>query len=247
MTLTTNYSSPIATSTISSHTTSSSKMTVKPCVAKGHRECVQGFIRDQCTKCIKGSVPCDMCPIDPRTGNPLEGASCIFCHDGRKECDDCYGAGFVQRICRDCIKEHYRRQAPKSPLIKVTGTVLQATMGFVKGVHHQAVELSNAYDEKMQQQQQRRRHNGSTISLPESIDSDSSSSGDESVCSAASAPSSPTSSRRPKYSFMKKRLSLDHVRSNSYSSSIDSTDSTGAPRRSQHRRKWSWSSILTAA
>ncbi|KAG9320996.1 hypothetical protein KVV02_003974 [Mortierella alpina] len=37
-------------------------------------------------------------------------STCNFCVNGRKECGDCYGIGFMQRICQDCIKEHYRRQ-----------------------------------------------------------------------------------------------------------------------------------------
>ncbi|KAG9066953.1 hypothetical protein KI688_012865 [Linnemannia hyalina] len=230
MTLTANYSSSIARSTISSSTSSTKKMSVKPCVAKGHRECVQGFLRDRCCKCTKGSIPCGMCPTDPSSSN-----SCIFCVDGRKECDDCYGAGFVQRICRDCIKQHYRQQQLESntnSLLKVTEqsktvvsnlseSFLQATVGFVKGVHSQAVYRTLSHDQK--------HRSGSSVSLPESIAS--------SEHSTASAPS-PSSS---KGGFFMKRLSLDHERSAASPATASSSS------KKSHRRKWSWSSILTAA
>lgn len=241
MTLTANYSSSIARGTISStssNTSSTKKMSVKPCVAKGHRECVQGFLRDRCCKCTKGSIPCGMCPTDPSSSN-----SCIFCVDGRKECDDCYGAGFVQRICRDCIRQHYRQQQQQSSaksLFKVTEqsktvvsnlseSFLQATMGFVKGAHSQAVHRTLSHEEK--------HRSGSSVSLPESIAS--------SEHSTASAPS-PSSRNGSKGGFFLKRLSLDHERSATSPPSSPTTASSSSSKKS-HRRKWSWSSILTAA
>ncbi|KAG0082222.1 hypothetical protein BGZ90_008548 [Linnemannia elongata] len=213
-------------------------MSVKPCVAKGHRECVQGFLRDRCCKCTKGFIPCGMCPVDPTSSN-----SCIFCVDGRKECDDCYGAGFVQRICRDCIKQHYRQQQQQSntkSLFKVTEqsktvvsnmseSFLQATMGFVKGVHSQAVHRTLSHEQK--------HRSGSSVSLPESIAS--------SEHSTASAPS-PSSRNGSKSGFFLRRLSLDHERSAASPPSSPTTASSSSSKKS-HRRKWSWSSILTAA
>ncbi|KAF9955706.1 hypothetical protein BGZ70_010140 [Mortierella alpina] len=76
---------------------------IKACAAKGRRECNRGFIKDSCQGCTRGSVSCKMC-------TPNTSSSCNFCVNGRMECDDCYGIGFIQRICQDCIKEHYRRQ-----------------------------------------------------------------------------------------------------------------------------------------
>ncbi|KAF9292213.1 hypothetical protein BGZ68_009804 [Mortierella alpina] len=76
---------------------------VKACAAKGRRECTRGFIRDNCQGCTRGSVSCNMC-------TPSTSFTCNFCVKGRRECDDCYGIGFIQRICQDCIKQHYRRQ-----------------------------------------------------------------------------------------------------------------------------------------
>ncbi|KAG0296949.1 hypothetical protein BGZ96_008138 [Linnemannia gamsii] len=207
-------------------------MSVKPCVAKGHRECVQGFLRDRCHKCTKGSVTCGMCPTDSSSN------SCIFCVDGRKECDDCYGAGIVQRICRDCIKQHYRQQQqqsstnnPAALVMNMSESFLQATLGFVKGVHSQAVQRTFFHEQKQQQ-------SGSTVSLPESIAA--------SEHSTASAPTSPSSSRSggSKGRYFLKRLSLDHE---STSPSSPSTASSPSPSKKSHRRKWSWSSIMTAA
>ncbi|KAF9135630.1 hypothetical protein BGW39_001510 [Mortierella sp. 14UC] len=236
MTLTTStYSNSVAHSTISStsSTGSSFKMTVKPCVAKGHRECVQGFLRDRCCKCTKGSVACGMCPSSSSSSS-----SCIFCVDGRKECDDCYGTGFIQRICRDCIKEHYRRQSNPKPfsLTKVTEqsksvvfnlseSFLQATKGLVKGVQQQSI--------------QKHHRSGSSVSLPESIASTASS-----EHSTASAPSSPTRAGSSSKSGFLKRLSLSHECPSS-PATASSSSSPSSPNK--HRRKWSWSSILTAA
>ncbi|KAF9941020.1 hypothetical protein BGZ75_004914 [Mortierella antarctica] len=76
---------------------------IKACAAKGRRECTRGFIRDNCQGCTRGSVSCNMCTHNTSS-------TCNFCVNGRKECGDCYGIGFMQRICQDCIKEHYRRQ-----------------------------------------------------------------------------------------------------------------------------------------
>ncbi|CAO3566215.1 unnamed protein product [Mortierella alpina] len=76
---------------------------IKACAAKGRRECNRGFIKDSCQGCSRGSVSCKMC-------TPSTSSSCNFCVNGRMECDDCYGIGFIQRICQDCIKQHYRRQ-----------------------------------------------------------------------------------------------------------------------------------------
>ncbi|KAF9934322.1 hypothetical protein FBU30_002461 [Linnemannia zychae] len=193
MTLT--YSNSINHSTISSTPTSTpSKISVKPCVAKGHRECVQGFLRDRCNKCTYGSVLCGMCPSSSSSSpSPI----CIFCIDGRMECDDCYGTGFVQRICRDCIKEHYRRQSiPKSfSFTKVTSSFFQATVGFVKGTQ--------------QQQTFRNQRSNSSVSLPESIAS--------SEHSTTSAPS--PASRRWSGDFFLRRTSVDHERSPSETAS----------------------------
>ncbi|KAK3831181.1 MAG: hypothetical protein J3R72DRAFT_455162 [Linnemannia gamsii] len=227
MTLTSTYSNSIAHSTISSTSSNSFKMTVKPCVAKGHRECVQGFLRDRCCKCTKGSVSCGMCPSNSSN-------SCIFCVDGRKECDDCYGAGFIQRICRDCIKAHYRRQSnPKTfSLTKVTeqsktavSNLSESFLGLVKGTQQQSI-------------QKHHQRSGSSVSLPESIASTASS-----EHSTASAPS--PSRGGSKGGFFLKRLSLDHERTSASSPATASTSSPSSPNK--HRRKWSWSSILTAA
>ncbi|KAG0295684.1 hypothetical protein BGZ97_004760 [Linnemannia gamsii] len=200
-------------------------MSVKPCVAKGHRECVQGFLRERCNKCTKGSVLCGLCPTNSSSN------SCIFCVDGRKECDDCYGAGFVQRICRDCIKQHYRQQQQQSPTKNMSESFLQATMGFVKGVHSQTIQRTLSHEQKQHRM-------GSTVSLPESIAA--------SEHSTASASSLPSSSRTggSKGRFFLRRLSLDHERT---SPSSTSTTASSSPSKKSHRRKWSWSSILTAA
>ncbi|KAF9978447.1 hypothetical protein BGZ73_002343 [Actinomortierella ambigua] len=39
--------------------------------------------------------------------------SCIFCYDGRKPCDECFGLGYVQRVCQECIKDQHRRNHGK--------------------------------------------------------------------------------------------------------------------------------------
>ncbi|KAG0044506.1 hypothetical protein BGZ83_010271 [Gryganskiella cystojenkinii] len=83
----------------------------KPCAAKGHRECVKGFLTDNCHKCTRGSIACNMCSHNNKSGSST---TCIFCFDGHKECDDCFGIGYVQRICQDCVKAHYKVQQHQS-------------------------------------------------------------------------------------------------------------------------------------
>ncbi|KAF9319179.1 hypothetical protein BG003_009756 [Podila horticola] len=110
----------------------------KSCVSNGRPACAQGFVRDKCQKCTMGSVRCNMChssssssscipsprsslsfdrvssqPSSPTSStfssSSSSSSSCIFCHNGRKACDDCFGLGYVQRICLDCIKDKHRR------------------------------------------------------------------------------------------------------------------------------------------
>ncbi|GJJ70422.1 hypothetical protein EMPS_02771 [Entomortierella parvispora] len=107
--------SAISTSTPNAHECYSrtiESLQVKPCVAKGHRECSKGFLTDHCHKCTRGSISCNMCNSSSESST----ASCIFCFDGYKECDDCFGIGYVQRICQDCVKAHYRSQQVTSPV-----------------------------------------------------------------------------------------------------------------------------------
>ncbi|KAF9214639.1 hypothetical protein BGZ59_003312 [Podila verticillata] len=93
--------------------------TSKSCVSNGRPACVQGFVRDKCQKCTMGSVRCNVLSFDRVSSQPSSptsstfssssSSSCIFCHNGRKACDDCFGLGYVQRICLDCIKDKHRR------------------------------------------------------------------------------------------------------------------------------------------
>ncbi|KAF9114284.1 hypothetical protein BGX27_011262 [Mortierella sp. AM989] len=109
-------------------------MSTKQCIIKGQRECVRGFHKDQCIKCTKGSAPCNMCNDSP-TSSP-----CIYCLNGRMECDDCFGLGHVQRICRPCIDDHYRRQSNKNTVTKVKSQLVVAQSQFSKSM----VSLSSA-------------------------------------------------------------------------------------------------------
>ncbi|GJJ74521.1 hypothetical protein EMPS_06879 [Entomortierella parvispora] len=42
-------------------------------------------------------------------------ASCIFCFNGRQVCEDCFGLGYVQRICQDCFKDHKNQLQQQQP------------------------------------------------------------------------------------------------------------------------------------
>ncbi|KAF9300816.1 hypothetical protein BGZ74_007464 [Mortierella antarctica] len=113
-----------------------STTSTKSCVSNGRPTCVQGFVREKCQKCTMGSVRCSMChtstssscsssprnsllldriasqpssPTSSTFSSSSSSSSCIFCHSGRKACDDCFGLGYVQRICLDCIKDKHRR------------------------------------------------------------------------------------------------------------------------------------------
>ncbi|KAG0245487.1 hypothetical protein BGW41_000114 [Actinomortierella wolfii] len=47
------------------------------------------------------------------TTTPASTPSCIFCFDGHKPCDECFGLGYVQRVCQDCLKDQHRRSQGK--------------------------------------------------------------------------------------------------------------------------------------
>ncbi|KAF9372877.1 hypothetical protein CPC16_002182 [Podila verticillata] len=107
-------------------------ISTKACVSKGKTACAQGFFREPCTKCTQGSIACNICtspkhhhkgvspshqslaPSSPTSISSQCISDCLFCVDGQKVCEDCYGLGFVQRICQDCIKDHYRKSSKKS-------------------------------------------------------------------------------------------------------------------------------------
>ncbi|KAG0224920.1 hypothetical protein B0O80DRAFT_440445 [Mortierella sp. GBAus27b] len=110
-------------------TISTMSVSTKPCVAKGHRECVRGFHRDRCRDCTKGSVPCRICKGDFAKSSS---SPCTHCVEGRSPCGECYGLGYVQRICRDCVHDHYRRQSPTS-----SGTVVTKVKGQLMVAQHQ--------------------------------------------------------------------------------------------------------------
>ncbi|KAI7819319.1 hypothetical protein BC939DRAFT_505832 [Gamsiella multidivaricata] len=114
-------------------------MSTKACAAKGRRECVRGFYRNTCHSCATGSIVCGMC-------SPSS-ASCSFCVDGRRECDDCYGLGFVQRICQDCIKEHYRRQGPQAKMTKAMGQVSKSMVSLTS-VIQTSPKIGPSYDSR---------------------------------------------------------------------------------------------------
>lgn len=109
------------------------KMTIstKACVSKGKTACAQGFFREPCTNCTRGSIACNICTslnhqheglvspsrqsLTPSSPTSISrcNSDCLFCVDGQKVCEDCFGLGFVQRICQDCIKDHYRKSSKK--------------------------------------------------------------------------------------------------------------------------------------
>ncbi|KAF9388968.1 hypothetical protein CPB97_000081 [Podila verticillata] len=107
-------------------------ISTKACVSKGKTACAQGFFRESCTKCTRGSITCNICtspkhqhkgvspshqsltPSSPTSISSQCTSDCLFCVDGQKVCEDCYGLGFVQRICQDCIKDHYRKSSKNS-------------------------------------------------------------------------------------------------------------------------------------
>ncbi|KAF9956135.1 hypothetical protein BGZ72_003000 [Mortierella alpina] len=114
---------------------------IKACAAKGRRECTRGFIKDNCQGCTKGSISCNMCTHSTSS-------TCNFCVNGRKECGDCYGIGFMQRICQDCIKEHYRRQrnnrSSTTLTTKVKGQLITAQQQFSKSMTSLSANTSSS-------------------------------------------------------------------------------------------------------
>ncbi|KAF9433143.1 hypothetical protein BGZ76_009831 [Entomortierella beljakovae] len=59
-------------------------------------------------------------PSSPTTGarpmSPLTAVqeftprACIFCINGKKACSECFGLGYVQRICKECHRSQHRRK-----------------------------------------------------------------------------------------------------------------------------------------
>ncbi|CAO3566218.1 unnamed protein product [Mortierella alpina] len=62
---------------------------------------------------------------------------CAFCLNGRKVCEDCFGLGYAQRICQDCIREshrqHCRRRRRKGSLARPSATLNQIGVGVGEG------------------------------------------------------------------------------------------------------------------
>ncbi|KAG0026298.1 hypothetical protein BGZ82_009540 [Podila clonocystis] len=123
-------------------------ISTKACISKGKTACTQGFFREPCTKCTRGSTVCSIC-IPPKHNHQHKGlvspsrqslspssttslcsgspSNCLFCVDGQKVCEDCFGLGFVQRICQDCIKDHYRNQSSSSKSKKSSSPSLSSS------------------------------------------------------------------------------------------------------------------------
>ncbi|KAF9179795.1 hypothetical protein BGZ51_006651 [Haplosporangium sp. Z 767] len=207
-------------------------MSIKPCIAKGHRECVRGFHRDHCHKCTMGTIACKMCDSDTTAS-----LSCIFCLEGRRECDDCYGMGFVQRICQDCIKEHYRRQASKGTFTKVKGQLNLAQRQFSRSMvslsgtrSSSASSTSTSPASTFLAVSPRRR------SVPDTGDEDDELDVSSTCCSASRSNSESVTSGR---SFRASAMSLVKIPFGLTSKSEQDGSRT-------HRRKWSWSSTLSA-
>ncbi|KAF9578975.1 hypothetical protein BGW38_004968, partial [Lunasporangiospora selenospora] len=55
-----------------------------------------------------------------------------------RECDECFGVGYVQRVCRDCIRAHYRRQEEETK----SGSVL-------KKAKHQIYETQQQFSRSL--------------------------------------------------------------------------------------------------
>lgn len=50
------------------------------------------------------------------SSRPITPISCGFCTGGRKACDECFGLGYVQRVCQSCLRDQHRRHARKPSL-----------------------------------------------------------------------------------------------------------------------------------
>ncbi|KAF9356239.1 hypothetical protein BGX34_010018 [Mortierella sp. NVP85] len=115
---------------------------------------------------------------------------CVYCTNGRQECDNCYGLGFVQRICRDCIEDHYRRQGSPRTVSKVKDQWLGvAQQQFSKSMvtlanalqHNTSLSTSSstASSSSSSLKMELSNKNGSNNSIGQESDSD------ESACSTA--------------------------------------------------------------
>ncbi|KAF9435851.1 hypothetical protein BGZ76_005374 [Entomortierella beljakovae] len=181
-------------------------MTVKACVSKGQEECVRGFHRDQCDKCTKGSISCNMCHSD-------SSSTCIYCSNGVKECDDCFGLGHIQRICRPCVNEHYRRQSPKTAT-KVKSQIVTAQNQFSKSMDSLTTAITCNINTMGPSLHKSGHHSDTDVSkLPIS----------STIRSAAST--------------------LEKLTSKLTSKSTDQTSNDGTKSTKTHRRKWSWASF----
>ncbi|KAK3805891.1 MAG: hypothetical protein J3Q66DRAFT_359929 [Benniella sp.] len=53
---------------------------------------------------------------------PTPASSCMFCKSGRKACEECFGLGYVQRVCQDCLREsHYLHRNKRQRRASSTG------------------------------------------------------------------------------------------------------------------------------
>ncbi|KAG0307981.1 hypothetical protein BGZ98_009280 [Dissophora globulifera] len=47
-------------------------------------------------------------PLAPTTLTKHISLPCIFCFHGRKACTECFGLGYVQRVCQECLRVQHR-------------------------------------------------------------------------------------------------------------------------------------------
>ncbi|KAG0202687.1 hypothetical protein BGX28_004882 [Mortierella sp. GBA30] len=215
-------------------------MSTKPCAAKGRRECDRGFNRDTCQKCTLGSVTCNMC-------SPNNASTCSFCVNGRKECDDCYGIGFVQRICQDCIKEHYRRQRNNSSSSNLT-TKVRDQLNIVVQNQLFSKSMTSVYSTTTTLQQTGSSPSSTKLGLEsDSDDGMSSDSSRHSTKSGRSRKSTLRSSAMKLFKIHRSIFSSTNNNNNKSDNNISSCshDHNAKNKTQTHRRKWSWSSSIS--
>ncbi|KAI9237427.1 MAG: hypothetical protein BYD32DRAFT_461585 [Podila humilis] len=67
---------------------------------------------------------------------------CIFCFNGRKACEECFGLGYVQRICQDCLRDKHRSQRRRNSHSAHSGTSSSSSSSTSKSLISPAVSAS---------------------------------------------------------------------------------------------------------
>lgn len=95
---------------------------------------------------------------------------CIFCFNGRKACEECFGLGYVQRICQDCLRDKHKSQRRRNSHSAHSGTASSSSSSskslinpavsasWIQFSHKLKEQFSFGHHHHQQQEQEQQHH-----------------------------------------------------------------------------------------